>query len=138
MKILFLDSAERVIVDTLTIMFKQLGYDTRGAHQSREAIDLAASFAPDWFYIILNNVIDADPADVIVEVARLRPDCKFFITAGRAMPEVEDKLWDAGYQLRNIFGFPMHPADLRKTFEESESMLERREPGAERRFVMAR
>ena len=138
MKILLLDSAERVIVESLAIVFRLAGHDTKPAHRSTEAIELTVSFAPDWFYIILNNVIDADPAEVIVEVARLQPACKFFITAGRSMPEVEDKLWEAGYQLRGILPFPIHPADMVKVFDKGESMLVRRDPGAEPKFIMAR
>ena len=138
MKVLLLDSAEKVIVDTLAIVLQQRGWEARAVHDSAEAIRSATDSKPDWVFTILNNIVDAKPHDVVLEILRVHPSCKFFLTAGRPMPEFEDKLWESGYALKDIAPLPLHPQDLLDGLTGKGSMVVRAAEGEAPKFIMFR
>ena len=138
MKALLLDSAERVMVDTWAIILKQSGWDARPAHSSPEALQIAREFSPDLFITILNNIVDADPAEIVLAISRLHPACRFLLTAGRPMPDFESKLWDGGYQLVDIWGVLLHPSEFMQFIASGKSMIAPHGPEAVPKFLMAR
>ena len=137
MKVLLLDSAERGIVDTLALILNEHGYDAQAVHDSSEALRLAADLKPDWMFAILNNIIDRKPEDVVLELLHMHPSCKFFVTAGRPMPEFEDKLWESGYALQNVLPLPIRPMDMLEAFKK-DSMIVRAKEGQPPKFIMFR
>jgi hypothetical protein len=129
MRVLLLDSAERVIVTTLAIILNQHGYEAKAVHNSDQALRLFAEINPDWVFVILNNIVDRKPEDVVLDMLRMNPSCKFFITSGRPMPEFEDKLWEEGYALQNLISLPVHPMDMLEALKK-DSMIRRAEEGS--------
>jgi hypothetical protein len=138
MKVLLLDSSTPVMVDTYAIILNSKGHDARAVHNSADAVRLASEFKPDWFFIILNNINDAKPHDVVLDILRIHPSCKFFLTAGRPMPDFEDKLWESGYALQNVLPLPIHPIDLLDTLTGKDSMIVRAVEGRAPKFIMFR
>jgi hypothetical protein len=138
MKVLLLDSSAPVMVDTYAIILNFKGYDARAVHNSAEAVRLASEFRPDWFFMILNNIHDAEPHDVVLDILRIHPSCKFFLTAGRAMPEFEEKLWASGYGLQDVLPLPLYPSDLLHMLTSNNSMIVRAVEGQAPKFIMFR
>jgi two-component SAPR family response regulator len=138
MKILLLDPSTYMIVDTLATVLSQQGHEARAVHKSAEALRLIVKFKPDWVFTILNNITDAKPADVILEILRIYPSCKFVLTAGRPMPEFEDELWKNGYALTNVLPLPLNTKDLSDHLNNKESMIIRAAEGQIPKFIMFR
>jgi hypothetical protein len=130
MKVLLLATAETVIVDSLAIIFRQGGHDARAVHHSTDAIRLTPDFKPDWVFTILNNIGDAKAHDVVLEILRIHPNCKFFLTAGNPVPDFEENLRAAGYVLKNIVTLPIHPDDMMEFFKQDSMIARAHAPSA--------
>jgi hypothetical protein len=122
MKVLFFATAETVIVDTLAMIFQANGQDAKAVHNSADAIRAAVEFRPDWVFTILNNIGDSKPHDLVAEILRVHPSCKFFLAAGNPVPGFEQGLNAAGFAIKNLVPLPIHPSDMLGYFKQ-DSMI---------------
>jgi CheY-like chemotaxis protein len=109
-KVLIVDD-ERLIADTLVIIFQNAGYQARAAYSAEEAAEIFASWFPDFALIdvILPGMNGINFAILLKEQF---PDCKVSLFSGQA--ETNDLLKEAnaqGHSLQ-ILAKPVAPAEL--------------------------
>jgi DNA-binding NtrC family response regulator len=80
-KILIVDD-ERVIADTLAVIFKRAGYDARSASSAEQALELIADWFPDW--AILDVILPKmSGIDLAILVRAKRPNCRITLFSGQ-------------------------------------------------------
>ncbi|UWZ86620.1 response regulator [Occallatibacter riparius] len=119
MRVLILDD-DKSTVDSLCMILKQNGYETRGVRRHDEAIATARAFEPDVLLSGFENGCDQNGCETAAEVLRFLPECRVIIFSGSAAgaPAIEE-FWARGYKF-DVFAKPLHPEDLINRLKEYE------------------
>jgi CheY-like chemotaxis protein len=102
---------ERVIADTLAIILNQHGYEALAVYTSKDQVEMARSFRPDF---IISDVIkpDMDGIEAAILVRGFLPSCKILLFSGQAATaDLLESARARGYEFE-IFAKPVHPQDL--------------------------
>lgn len=102
---------ERVIADTLAMILKQSGFETRVAYSGEQALEVAAEFAPG---MLISDVIMAgvNGIDAAIRIREMLPGIKILLFSGQAATaDLLEKARAHGYDFE-ILAKPVHPQDL--------------------------
>jgi DNA-binding response OmpR family regulator len=109
-RVLIVDD-ERVITDTLVVIFGQSGYEAKGAYSTEEALSLMEEWHPEL--AIIDVMLPAmNGIDLAIRVRAEWPECHISLFSGQAA--TSDLLSDAinkGHQF-DILAKPVHPSEL--------------------------
>ena len=109
-KILIVDD-ERVLAETLAIIFTNAGYDARAASSAERALELIADWCPDL--AILDVVLPKmNGIDLAILLRANHPNCRIALFSGQLV--TSDLLAEANASGHNfeIVVKPVHPAVL--------------------------
>ena len=81
-RILIVDD-ERLIADTLTLIFRQQGFNVRTAYSADEAVRCAHEFLPDLLLCDI-SMPERDGVSLMKEIAKEHPDCRILVLTGYA------------------------------------------------------
>ena len=110
LKVLVFDD-ERVIADTLVLILKQSGFESRAAYDGETSVEAAASFLPDMLLtdVILSGMTGIEAA---VEIVRILPNCRILLFSGQAATaDLMERARANGHDFE-IIAKPVHPTDL--------------------------
>lgn len=109
-KVLITDD-EPVIADTLAKILSQGGFEAKAAYSGAEALEVAATFAPDM--LVTDVIMDGlNGIETAILLRKLLPRMKVLLFSGRAAST--DLLLEAraqGYEFE-LLAKPVHPKDL--------------------------
>jgi CheY-like chemotaxis protein len=110
-RILVVDD-ERLIADTLKLIFSKHGYDTRAAYSVDDALTCAVSFRPELLLCDI-TMPGRDGVDLMQEISRRLPECRMLVLTGgySNLRRVQEQTRDLPRQA-NILTKPCQPADL--------------------------
>lgn len=96
---------ERVIADTLTLIFRKAGYDAQAVYSGRDAIERAREFAPD---IVVSDVVmpEMDGIEAVSLMANERLAPAVLLISGQADG---DYVTDSLAHRFEIVAKPIHP-----------------------------
>jgi len=102
---------ERLIADTLALIFRKAGYETRAVYSGEDLLEEAVHFQPD---LLLSDVVMPGITGVQAALAiqKIRPGCKVLLLSGQA--DTEDLLRDSrvqGFEFE-LMGKPVAPSVL--------------------------
>lgn len=107
---------ERVIADTLAIIFTRAGYLARAAYSAEEALEMVPEWAPD---VAVIDVIlpKMNGLDFAVALRGICPECRTMFLSGQAA--TANLLEDAGAEERgfDVLAKPVHPSILLQHIE---------------------
>lgn len=109
-RVLIVDD-ERVITDTLVLIFSTKGYEARAAYSAEEALEVLMDWSPDL--AVLDVVLPGiSGIDLAVRLKAEFPECRLLIFSGHASTTDVLRAADAqGYEF-NVVAKPIHPAEL--------------------------
>jgi CheY-like chemotaxis protein len=102
---------ERVIADTLCLIFNQSGFDATAAYSGEEVVQIANTFRPD---ILVTDVVmfGISGIEAAIQVREILPSCKIVLLSGQAIAaELIDEAREQGHEFQ-IFAKPIHPNQL--------------------------
>jgi len=82
-RVLFVDD-ERVIADTLAIIFRNQGYVTRAVYSAEQALELMSDWLPD-LAIIDVLLPGMNGIDLAIQLKAEYPDCRLSLFSGQAL-----------------------------------------------------
>jgi DNA-binding NtrC family response regulator len=102
---------ERVIADTLSMIFLTNGYEARAAYSAEQATEIMVGWLPD---LVIVDVIlpEMNGVELAVVLSQQFPNCRILLFSGQAA--TADLLADAatkGYTFE-ILAKPVHPAEM--------------------------
>ncbi len=110
-RILVVDD-ERLVADTLRLIFSKHGFEAKAAYSTAEAVQCALEFQPE---LVLCDIVmpGEDGIELIQQVSRRLPQCRFLVLTGRysTLKRVHDETRGM-LQPANILTKPCQPADL--------------------------
>jgi DNA-binding NtrC family response regulator len=108
---------EKVIVDTLSIILSQSGFDTMTAYDGARALELAGKRAPD---LLISDVVmpNMSGIDLAISMTRTIPSCRVLLFSGQAATiDLLKKARNSGYDFTTLTK-PVHPTDMLKRIHE--------------------
>jgi len=110
-RVLILDDSE-VLVDTLSMILNECGYEARGVYDHDAAMAIAREFKPDFFLTGFCNSCDENGCQSIAEIQTFLPRCRnvLFTGSAAAVPVIGEYL-RRGYEFQ-AFAKPLHPQDF--------------------------
>jgi CheY-like chemotaxis protein len=109
-KVLVVDD-EKTTTDTLTVIFREHGYQVRGVYSAEEAVDVVAEWQPDLALLDV-NLPGMNGVDLAIAIRTSLPDCRVLLFSG--YPDSADLLhmaMGAGHVFE-IIAKPLHPTVL--------------------------
>jgi DNA-binding NtrC family response regulator len=81
-RILIVDD-ERMIADTLSVIFRRAGYETYTAYNGRLGLDAARMLAPE---LVLSDVVmpELDGVSMAIQIRRTQPEVRIILFSGQA------------------------------------------------------
>jgi DNA-binding NtrC family response regulator len=116
-KVLVVDD-EKTISDSLTVIFRNHGYQARAAYSAEEAIDLIAEWQPNLALLDV-NLPNMNGIDLAIALKTSTPNCRVLLFSG--YPDADDLL-HAAAQMGHVFEIiskPVHPTLLLNTVANS-------------------
>lgn len=110
-RILVVDD-ERIIADTITLIFSKQGFEVRTAYSAQEAMSCAKDFEPELLLCDI-TMPGRDGVDLMKDMLALYPECRVLVLTGyynnykRLLDETASLAPPA-----NIMMKPCQPADL--------------------------
>ena len=74
---------ERIIADTLSLIFSRSGFTVLTAYDARSALDLANSVPPDLLLSDITMAPEMTGVELAMELAKTVPDCKVLLISGQ-------------------------------------------------------
>ncbi len=110
-RILVVDD-EHLVADTLGLILRKCGFETRAVYSTDEALLCAREFSP---HLLLCDITmpDRDGIELMDEMSRMLPECRVLVLTGyydnleRVIEESRRMLYPAGLLTK-----PCHPAEL--------------------------
>jgi CheY-like chemotaxis protein len=121
-KVIVVDD-ERVIADTLAIIFKQNGFEALSAYTGTEAVEIAEREQP---WLIVSDVImpEMNGIEAAIRIRSKLPHCRILLFSGQAATaELLEKARAQGHEFE-ILPKPVHPQDLFDRIREDGKNLE--------------
>ena len=109
-RVLFVDD-ERVIADTLAIIFRNQGYVTRAVYSAEQALELMSDWLPD-LAIIDVLLPGMNGIDLAIQLKAEYPDCRLSLFSGQALTGDLLELARQNGHSFDIFAKPIPPAQL--------------------------
>jgi DNA-binding NtrC family response regulator len=109
-KVLVVDD-EKTISDSLTVIFRNHGYQARAAYSAEEAIDVIAEWQPNLALLDV-NLPNMNGIDLAIALKTSTPNCRVLLFSG--YPDADDLL-HAAAQMGHVFEIiskPVHPTLL--------------------------
>jgi CheY-like chemotaxis protein len=109
-KVLVVDD-EKTTAETLTVIFRNHGYEARAAYSAEEAIDVIAEWQPNLALLDV-NLPKMNGIDLAVALKTSDPNCRVLLFSG--YPDTNDLL-HAAMQAGHVFEViskPVHPTLL--------------------------
>jgi CheY-like chemotaxis protein len=102
---------ERVLADTLAMIFNQSGFQARAVYSGEKCLELAKEYRP--FFIISDVIMgDMNGIDAAIRIRAIFPDCGILLFSGQAATaDLMEKARAEGYEFQ-ILAKPVHPQDL--------------------------
>ena len=116
-KILVVDD-EQTTSDTLTLIFRQHGYQAKAAYSAEQAVDVIAEWQPDVALLDV-NLPSMNGIDLAIALKTSAPKCRVLLFSG--YPNTNDLL-HAAAQAGHVFEIiakPVHPTLLLNALENS-------------------
>jgi DNA-binding NtrC family response regulator len=116
-KVLVVDD-EKTISDSLTVIFRNHGYQARAAYSAEEAIDVIAEWQPNLALLDV-NLPNMNGIDLAIALKTSTPNCRVLLFSG--YPDADDLL-HAAAQMGHVFEIiskPVHPTLLLNTVANS-------------------
>jgi CheY-like chemotaxis protein len=110
MRIIVIDD-EKIVADTLTLILKKAGYDTKAAYDGAAAVEAANTFAPEC--IICDVILPGmNGIAVCSQITASFPGCHVFISSGQG--ETNSSVVEARAQGRmwEVLAKPIGPDEL--------------------------
>ena len=110
-KVLVVDD-ERLVADTLSLIFRKRGYDSRAAYSGADAVECAREFGPELLLCDM-SMPGMDGLEVVNAIAGEHPACRVLMLTGH-YSNVK-KMLDHSHSLLNPMGVitkPIQPEDL--------------------------
>ena len=110
-RVLIVDD-ERLVTDTLSLIFKKSGFDVRHAYSTDEALEVSRGFQPELLLCDI-SMPGRDGLDLIADITRDLPACRILVLTGSygCLPRVEKRSSSLKNAL-SIMTKPCQPADL--------------------------
>jgi CheY-like chemotaxis protein len=110
-RILVVDD-ERLVADTLSLIFRKHGFDAMAAYTVEEALSYARSFVPELLLCDI-TMPGRDGVDLMNEISRVLPDCRMMVLTGNYanLPRIREQTLHL-VRPANILTKPCQPADL--------------------------
>lgn len=110
LRVLIVDD-EKIIAETLTVIFGQHGYHARAAHSAEEAIGVIAEWQPDVALLDV-NLPGKNGVDLALMLRASHPNCRVLLFSG--YPSTSDLLQGAmqSGHVFEIISKPVHPSLL--------------------------
>ena len=110
-RILVVDD-DRLVADTLTLIFAKSGFDARSAYSADEALEFARTFIPDLLLCDI-SMPGRDGLALVCDITRELPSCRIIVLTGfysnlKGVREQSDKL----ARPVSILTKPCQPSDL--------------------------
>ena len=110
-RVLIVDD-ERLVADTLTLVFEKSGFEAKAAYSANQAIEFAPKFKPD---LLLCDVTmpGKDGLALLNEISRELPSCRILVLTGfySNLKKVRDEANRLSLPM-SILTKPCHPDDL--------------------------
>lgn len=103
---------DRLVADTLTLIFKRAGFRALTAYDAKEALEIAESVQPD----ILVSDVDmplTSGVDLAMTLMETLPECRVLLFSGHATLADLASAHAAGYDFPLLIK-PVHPAEMLK------------------------
>jgi CheY-like chemotaxis protein len=116
-KVLVVDD-EKTISNSLTVIFRNHGYQARAAYSAEEAIDVIAEWQPN-FALLDVKLPNMNGIDLAIALKASNPDCRILLFSG--YPDANDLL-NAANQAGHVFEViskPVHPTVLLNAVDDS-------------------
>ena len=109
-KILVVDD-ERLLADTTAAILRHAGFETRIAYDGFAALEVAASFRPD--YILTDIMMPAmNGVELAIAITKMYPMTKIMLFSGQAgISEILEQSNAKGFEFP-LLAKPVHPAKL--------------------------
>ena len=103
---------ERIIADTLSLIFSRSGFTVLTAYDARSALELAQSIRPDLLISDITMAPDMTGVDLAMELVKAVPDCKILLFSGQAgTMDLLANARAAGHSF-TLLSKPVHPSAL--------------------------
>ncbi len=79
-RVLIVDD-ERLVADTLTLVFEKSGFDAKAAYSANQAIESARQFQPDLLLCDI-TMPEKDGLSLLNEINRELPSCRILVLTG--------------------------------------------------------
>jgi len=102
---------ERIIADSLALILRGRGFDSRAAYSGEEAAEIAVTWQPD---AVISDVVmgKMDGVALAMYLAQILPRCKVLLISGNpATEQLIDASKDSGYEFP-ILPKPLHPDNI--------------------------
>jgi CheY-like chemotaxis protein len=105
---------ERIVADTLGVIFTEKGYDVRAAHSAEQALEIVAEWPPDL--AILDVVLPKmHGIDLAILLREQLPSCQTLLFSGQAFTDdLLSEFEKRGYNFA-LLRKPIHPSSLLNT-----------------------
>jgi DNA-binding NtrC family response regulator len=116
-KVLIVDD-EKTISDSLTVIFRNHGYQARAAYSAEEAINVIAAWQPN-FALLDVKLPNMNGIDLAIALKTSDPNCRVLLFSG--YPDADDLL-SAAKQAGHVFEViskPVHPTVLLNAVDDS-------------------
>jgi CheY-like chemotaxis protein len=116
-KVLVVDD-EKITSETLTVIFRNHGYQARAAYSAEEAVDVMAEWQPDVALLDV-NLPGMNGVDLAIAIRASAPNCRVLLFSG--YPNTNDLLQaaaEAGHVFE-IIAKPVHPTLLLNAVDDS-------------------
>jgi len=109
-RVLIVDD-ERVITDTLVVIFSQYGYEAKGVYSAEEALILMQEWHPEL--AIIDVMLPAmNGIDLAIRIRAKWPECQLSLFSGQAATgELLNDALSKGHTF-NILAKPVHPSEM--------------------------
>jgi DNA-binding NtrC family response regulator len=116
-KVLVVDD-EKTTTDTLTVIFRDHGYQARGVYSAEEAVDVIADWQPNLALLDV-NLPRMNGVDLAIALKASAPKCRVLLFSG--YPNTEDLLNAAAEKghLFEMIAKPVHPTLLLNAVDNS-------------------
>lgn len=110
-RILVVDD-ERLIADTLSLIFMKHGFDAKAAYSVDDALECALSFRPELLLCDV-SMPQRDGLDLMREIGRILPECRLLVLTGNygEMKRIQEQTKHLARPL-NILTKPCQPSEL--------------------------
>lgn len=122
MRVLIVDD-ESVIADSLALIFRASGFESRSVYSGERALEIASSFAPD---VLISDVVmrGITGIELGIQVREHFPSCQVLLFSGQAATSDLIQAADTkGYRF-DILTKPVHPQVLLDYVHDCASRLE--------------